>query len=652
MFRISRGTTYIRYAEIEDEDNHLKDPESGLNVPINVFIVFYRGKQFEDKIIKAFEAYNAHYYKIPRSSEDRQNLLEEARGRKDDMDTVLNQTVDKRKEFLVDIATRIIDWAQYTRNEKAVYDSLNLMNYDKGRKCLIAEGWAPVSAKKDIESCLKKAKKKSNSRVPPVLYILESNETPPTYFNTNKFTRAFQAIVNAYGTPRYQEINPTPFTIITYPFLFGVMFGDVGHGLILLAIALSLIYFEQRISLVSNEIVKMIYQGRFVLLFMSIFSIYMGSLYNECFSVVMDMGSSWVLKEDNYTWVKSPAVYKFGIDPVWRYTDTTLLFYNSLKMKMAIIFGVLQMTLGLFLKLLNSIHFGHGLDIVFEFIPQMCFLMGIFGYLCFLIFVKWTIGTGTSPLLLNVLINMIIPGSSAGTYFFPGQKTAETVLVLAALISIPVMLIPKPIIIGCMYSSWKKKHLSIWHSISENEEEKGSSDNKSGESHKEKDIVSGGEDSNQVNLDVDEYHSPSNKKIGGFPVEDFKMSEILVHQILETIEFVLGTVSHTASYLRLWALSLAHSELSLVLWEMLFSPASALGAKLGIPALSGVGAFIGFAVWMALTFFILCFMEALSAALHSLRLHWVEFQSKFYRGDGQQFKPLYYKKIVFRIENK
>jgi V-type H+-transporting ATPase subunit a len=54
--------------------------------------------------------------------------------------------------------------------------------------------------------------------------------SPPTYFEMNEFNWAFHEIVVTYGTPNYKEVNPTVFNIVTFPFLFGIMFGDIGHG--------------------------------------------------------------------------------------------------------------------------------------------------------------------------------------------------------------------------------------------------------------------------------------------------------------------------------------------------------------------------------------------------------------------------------------
>ena len=98
---------------------------------------------------------------------------------------------------------------------------------------------------------------------------------------------------------------------------------------------------------------------------------------------------------------------------------------------------------------------------------------------------------------------------------------------------------------------------------------------------------------------------------------------MMIHQTIETIEFVLGMVSNTASYLRLWALSLAHSQLSEVFFEK--------SVKGFIESGSAVGVFLSFAVFAGVTFAVISCMDVLECFLHALRLHWVEFQNKFYK---------------------
>merc|ERR1712216_963058 len=117
-------------------------------------------------------------------------------------------------------------------------------------------------------------------------------------------------------------------------------------------------------------------------------------------------------------------------------------------------------------------------------------------------------------------------------------------------------------------------------------------------------------------------------------------SEVVVHQIIHTIEYVLGAVSNTASYLRLWALSLAHSQLSEVFLD------HTLMTTINFKGVAGaLATFASFSVWICCTFGVLMVMESLSASLRALRLHWVEFQNKFYAGDGKLFIPFSFKAI-------
>jgi len=198
-------------------------------------------------------------------------------------------------------------------------------------------------------------------------------------------------------------------------------------------------------------------------------------------------------------------------------------------------------------------------------------------------------------------------------YMFAGQHTLQRLLVICALLCIPWMLFAKPYFI--MQERKKAAHQPILPYTSEGQD---------------------GENGvlNAQNTQTAEAGGPNDHG-------QEEMSEIFIHQGIHTIEYVLGSVSHTASYLRLWALSLAHAQLAEVLWNMVLQN----GLKTSGP-MGGIALWAIFSFWAVLTVGILVLMEGLSAFLHTLRLHWVEFQSKFYGGLGYAFQPFAFEAII------
>mmetsp|Transcript_13609 Transcript_13609/g.33446 ORF Transcript_13609/g.33446 Transcript_13609/m.33446 type:complete len:858 (-) Transcript_13609:923-3496(-) len=645
LFRATRGNMYLRTVSV----GTIRDPATGDEVEKSVFVVFFAGDRARAKVNKICEVYNANRYPFPEEVARQHQMHAEVTARLRELSTTIDAGDLHRTTVLQGAATNLDQWTTLVRREKAVYHTLNKFSLDTSRKVLVAEAWVPAEARARVAETLRAAAEAShNTGVSAVLQPMHAGgEAPPTYFATNKFTACFQNIVSAYGVARYREVNPTVFTIMTFPFLFAVMFGDFGHGFLMLLFAAVLLWNEKKMSKMQlDDMTVMAFGGRYCILLMAIFSIFTGALYNEFFSIPMAIFGDtrfkcWGVADkvwngtaavtvgqiDGFAsnkdfdirncktwggrvlWPGDAVPYVFGIDPIWHGRKTELPFLNSFKMKMSIVMGVLHMDFGIINCLYNNMFFRDTVSTLFEFIPQMIFLNFIFGYLSILIVAKWC--TGSTADLYHVMINMFLsPGSMDDQgRVFNGQGGLQVFLLLIAFIMVPTMLLPKPLIL-------KKRHEQM-------QRERGAVEMAHG----------------TFSHDDEEGHAPAPAPAHGAGGHDgghghgdhFDFGEIMVHQMIHTIEFILGAVSNTASYLRLWALSLAHSQLSSVFFDRVLMMAMSMNS---------IGAiFIGFFVFACATLGVLMVMESLSAFLHAMRLHWVEFQNKFYRGDGYQFTP-------------
>jgi V-type H+-transporting ATPase subunit a len=608
IFHITRGNRYFRSETLEGGQKA-------------AFVVFFIGDYARNMIKKFCDWMDVKVFMDSSESMDEENMKNEVRQKIQDHQHLLTQTNNELKRTMDSRRKDVRKWRIQLKQEMAMRVLLNKFKLRKNMGLLRAEGWVAAANKETIESCLQRSQVEQQKA--GMVEEIRGKGIKPTYFETNSFTGIFQVLIDTYGVPRNGEFNPAVPSIVTFPFLFAMMYGDIFHGSFLFLGGCWLVMNEKANGESRNEFIQNIHSGRYLIFLMGLFAIYNGLVYNDCTSISINgfNGSQWedvripVSQRPDGTWPceegknycdvengKASGVYGFGIDPIWAISTVQLAYGNSLKMKLSVIVGITQMTFGLFLKLSNHIHEGDMLSIFGEFIPQLIFMVCFFNYMQFIIILKWCKDwTGKPcPGLITLLVDMVLhPGfiTEENKLFEDKdlQASVQVFMLICMFISVPWMLLMKPLVLR--------------------------------QRIKAREAMQGHDEQNLVDSHEHESH-------GGHGHEDEGFGGIMIEQVIHTIEYVLGTVSNTASYLRLWALSLAHAQLA----EVFYEKTILTGMKAG----NGFMVFITCGMFFGMTVAVLLMMDVLECFLHALRLHWVEFQNKFYYADGVPFLPYSY----------
>uniref|UniRef100_A0A8D1S789 V-type proton ATPase subunit a n=1 Tax=Sus scrofa TaxID=9823 RepID=A0A8D1S789_PIG len=579
LWRACRGFLIASFRETEQQ---LEDPVTGEPATWTTFLISYWGEQIGQKIRKITDCFHCHVFPFAEQEEARLGALQQLQQQSHELQEVLGETERFLSQVLGRVQKLLPPWQVQIRKMKAVYLALNQCSVSTTHKCLIAEAWCATRDLPTVQQALQDSS------------VSVGVSAPPCY-------QAGAGFLTTHARAWHHQ---------------GQAFARTQHALSLLICEMGLLTLPAGVSCGNGapspgppgwEVAHFRFPSDF-------WSSLCDTFLAEHPLLTLDPNVTGVFL----------GPYPFGIDPVWSLAVNHLSFLNSFKMKMSVLLGVTHMTFGVVLGVFNHMHFGQWHRLLLETVPELVFLLALFGYLVFLIVYKWLRFTAadaaSAPSVLLHFINMFLFSRSATNRpLFSGQEVVQSVLVVLALAMVPILLLGTPLFLRQQHRRHARRRQLV-----EDEDKTG--------------LLDASVSVSSQGLDEEKAECPGDREEA-----EFVASEVFMHQAIHTIEFCLGCISNTASYLRLWALSLAHAQLSEVLWAMVMRVGLGLSDEMGVVAVVLVPIFAAFAV---MTVAILLVMEGLSAFLHALRLHWVEFQNKFYAGTGYKLSP-----FTFAVED-
>jgi V/A-type H+-transporting ATPase subunit I len=171
-------------------------------------------------------------------------LPEEFEGTPAEINEKIRKSIEASKKKISELNSTLAKSAEMHKQElqKLLWDvhvsrmiADAIARFGQLRHTYVVVGWVPSAELDTLTQRLKQASKEILIEATPIEPAGHRSNVPVALRNPSPLT-PFELLVNTYARPRYEEIDPTALIAVTFPLLYGAMFGDVGHGLVLAAI--------------------------------------------------------------------------------------------------------------------------------------------------------------------------------------------------------------------------------------------------------------------------------------------------------------------------------------------------------------------------------------------------------------------------------
>lgn len=194
------------------------------------FLIAAAPNKQKDEVERILRTYHAELFQMPPELPNnvREALKQVSQQLKEneDKEKAVNETLGKLGEENRD---KLASLKETSQNVLALLTAERKI-LQSGRLATV-KGFVPQAKFKELTQTV-------NAKMDGKALVLENEVAaeadPPTKIKHGRFVRPFEEITKLYGLPNYEEVDPTPIMAITFPILFGLMFGDLGHGLLLL----------------------------------------------------------------------------------------------------------------------------------------------------------------------------------------------------------------------------------------------------------------------------------------------------------------------------------------------------------------------------------------------------------------------------------